>query len=441
MPEPVLSYKQLQAYKYLQDETTNYLLYGGAAGGGKSWLASDWLLRVGHHIPGSRWFVGRNNITDTRQSFLVTFRKCARAYGYTAYKETKDGLTFDNGTEVIMLDLTYYPFKDPEFDRLGSKEYTGGVIEEASEVQMGAFDTLKIRVGRHLNKELGLAPKILITCNPHRGWLKDTFYDPWLEGKLPSNYAFVPALAQDNPELGTDYIDRLQGISDPARKARMLYGDWEYDDNPSGLIGRDAVADAFASDHVPAAGKRAITADIAGYGSDLFVVGAWHGFVLVDVIVMETSGGREVVDAITELRVRHGVPPSRVAYDADGIGNLLGGRGGWLTAAKPFQGGTPARGKGARSRYANLKAQCFYQMAERMEAGGYYLRALAGSRWEARAKDELMQLRRGRPDDDGKLQLERKSETKFRLGGKSYDFADMIAMREMMELVSGAAFV
>jgi hypothetical protein len=80
-------------------------------------------------------------------------------------------------------------------------------------------------------------------------------------------------------------------------------------------------------------------------------------------------------------------------------------------------------------------------MAERMEAGGYYLRALAGSRWEARAKDELMQLRRGRPDDDGKLQLERKSETKFRLGGKSYDFADMIAMREMMELVSGAAFV
>ena len=67
---PQLLKKQLEAYDVLQDNKTKYIVYGGAAGGGKSWLGSEWLLQCAYYIPNSRWFIGRNNIKDTRFNFL-----------------------------------------------------------------------------------------------------------------------------------------------------------------------------------------------------------------------------------------------------------------------------------------------------------------------------------------------------------------------------------
>lgn len=191
---PNLLPKQKEAYKYLKDDKTKYLVYGGAAGGGKSWLGSEWLMMCGYYIPGSRWFIGRNNLKDARESVLVTWSKVAKAHGFTDYKNNDNGIQFKNGSEVLFLDLTFYPKKDPLFERFGSKEFTGGWIEEAGEVNFGAFDTLKSRIGRHLNRELDLKPKILITCNPKKNWLYNEFYKPFKSGKLSEDKAFVAAL-------------------------------------------------------------------------------------------------------------------------------------------------------------------------------------------------------------------------------------------------------
>ena len=40
-----VNYKQLLAYRHLADPRIRYVVYGGAAGGGKSWLGCDWLMR------------------------------------------------------------------------------------------------------------------------------------------------------------------------------------------------------------------------------------------------------------------------------------------------------------------------------------------------------------------------------------------------------------
>ena len=235
MPEPKVNLKQLLAFKYLADPSVRYLCYGGAAGGGKSWLGCDWLLRCGHSFPGTRWFIGRKNIKDSRESVLVTFDKVARFHGYTAYKKNDDGIKFANGSEIILLDLTFYPKIDPLFERLGSKEFTGGWIEEGGEVHHLAFEVLKSRIGRHLNEEYGLEPKMLITCNPKKNWIYKQIYRPWKQGTLRSDTRFVQALVYDNPFISQDYIDTLESIESRTMRWRRLAGDWEYEDNKNAL--------------------------------------------------------------------------------------------------------------------------------------------------------------------------------------------------------------
>jgi hypothetical protein len=54
--------KQEQAWQKLQDLTTRFLLFGGGAGGGKTWLYCEWLLTWAYFYPGSRGFIGRDEL-------------------------------------------------------------------------------------------------------------------------------------------------------------------------------------------------------------------------------------------------------------------------------------------------------------------------------------------------------------------------------------------
>jgi hypothetical protein len=159
-----LTAKQKIAFRYLTDNTTDYVGYGGAAGGGKTVLGCLWLISHGMFYHGSKFFIGRESIKDTRASVIKTWSEVAKNLDFYEYQYSESGIVFKNGSEIELLDLTFYPYKDPLFERLGSKEYTAGWIEEASQVNSLAFEVLKTRVGRWKNDRVKSKTLSTILC-------------------------------------------------------------------------------------------------------------------------------------------------------------------------------------------------------------------------------------------------------------------------------------
>ena len=371
MQKSKVNIKQTLAFHYLlHDKNKKFIVYGGAAGGGKSWLGCEWLMRCGWSFPGTRWFVGRNNIKDSRESVLVTFGKVAKHYGFdNEYSVNDSGIKFKNGSEIILLDLTFYPKKDPLFERLGSKEYTGGWIEEAGEVHYMAFEVLKSRIGRHLNVEYELEPKMLITCNPKKNWLYKQFYKPWKDGLLPKDCAFVQALVYDNPFIADDYIETLKTISSKQTKMRLLMGWWEYEDNKGSLVDYDAIMDAFSNPIQPDMEKRVrrISADMALKGRDRFVSWDWYGIHYARLYKsVPYCDAKQAEEMLREQADHGGVSRSNICADSDGLGQYLSS---YLTGITEFHGGNSAN----NPIYFNLKSECAFKLAELIQARQFHI--------------------------------------------------------------------
>ena len=242
------------------------------------------------------------------------------------------------------------------YERLGSKEFTGGWIEEAGEINGLAFEMLKTRTGRHLNDVYNIPSKILITCNPKKNWLYKRFYQPSKAGKLKVPYAFIPALVQDNPFVTEDYVDTLRQTEDKVTYQRLYLGKWEYDSDPNSLVDYDAVMDCFTNTGALIGGK-AISADLAMKGRDHFVAGYWEGLRVSIEIDKDKSSGREIETDLRKLMVTRGVGRSQTVADSDGLGSYLES---YLNGIKEFKNGASA----FNNKYANLKAECAYKLAE-----------------------------------------------------------------------------
>jgi len=426
-----LSKKQLIALGKLHWQClVKFVFYGGAAGGGKSWLGCFWLMTMCWRFPGTRWFIGRDSLKDTRESVLITWGKVAKEYGYTEWKYVDNEIKFNNGSAVVFLDLSFYPQKDPMFERLGSKEYTGGWIEEAGEVHFAAFDTLKSRVGRHMNTEYGIVPKILITANPKKNWLYTTFWKPFRNKVLDPAYAFIRALYQDNPFLSADYIDNMRQITDKVKRERLLKGNFDYDDNPNALCDYDSIVAIFGGNIVKPTGKYYITADIARLGSDKAVIMVWDGFRVIEKVEFDVSKTTELQHAINTLRYKYNIPNDRCIADEDGVGGGVVDNCAILGFVNNSSA-LPHPTSGIEEPYANLQAQCAYKLAEMIKERLILIDDCV--ELTADEKDtiatELEQIQTWKMDnDEAKIRIKPKSEIKKDIG-RSPDYRDTLLMR------------
>jgi phage terminase large subunit len=429
------TFKQHEAYERLSDETTKFVIFGGSAGGGKSWLLCEWLMIRAIQYPNTRWFIARNELTRLMGSTFVTFTKVAKHHNFSGWKLNGQYhyIEFTNGSRIDLLDVKYQP-SDPLYERFGSTEYTGGALEEAGEIDFGAFDVLKSRVGRHMNKEYDIKPKILITCNPKKNWLYQQVYKPFKEGTLNSDFAFIPALYKDNPHTAESYAEQLSSITNKTMKERLMFGNWEYDNDPRSLMTFDAINDIFTNTVSPTKGEKYLTADIARYGNDKTVIMLWEDFLCYDVKTYTKLGIDESAQTIKMLLAEHHIPFSKCIIDEDGIGggvvDILRGVRGFMANRAPF----PNSYTGKPDNYNNLKSQAYFKLADMVNTHKIAMRVgdeevkqtLVEELEVVRSKDEVI---------EGKLSIESKDVVK-ELIGRSPDLSDALMLRMFFELES-----
>ena len=421
------------------------------AGGGKTWLACEWLLTNCYIYPGTKWFMGRNELKRLMASSYVSFTKVCKYHDIPKEDWKLNGqynyIEFKNGSRIDLLDLAYKP-TDEMYERLGSLEYTGGFIEEVAEVKFKAFDVLKSRIGRHLNKELNITPKMLLTCNPNKNWLYRVFYKPWKKGILEDKYAFIQSLYKDNPFTAKEYEEALSDITDYSTKQRLKHGNWEYDDDDNALLTYDAIQDLFTNT-LEENNTKYLTIDVARFGKDSLIFKFWKGYDCYRIEKRNKQGIDVTTTEVKEWVRQERIPMSHVGIDEVGVGgglldNLHGARG-FIANSSALENPDAKKTKIVRNgtilfatpreNYASLKDQCGYMLASIIEERKMRISAKIDSEMRECIEEELGQLKRKDADKDGKLKLIPKDEIKENIG-RSPDYLDTLMIRMMFDLIA-----
>lgn len=216
------------------------LLYGGAAGGGKSRWARAVLVLFCLTFPGVRAIMFRRTFADLERSVVEPLlNEIPRALG--KYNASKHQWRFINGS---ILELGHLQ-KRTDQEKYQGAEYQMICFEEATHFTEDQYLYMKSRLRaagpiRDLLARAGLRPRFIATANPGgigHHWVKGRFVDPAppmrvfrvrpsVDEPNPGSRLYLPARATDNPSLGREYLDVLDALPEATRKA-LRDGNWD----------------------------------------------------------------------------------------------------------------------------------------------------------------------------------------------------------------------
>ena len=409
------------------------------------WILKSCLLRAD-----TRAFIGRRTRSDLMKSTFVSFKKVCRAEGIiegTHFKhnyQTNETHFPHNGSVILWEPLDERP-SDPEYQRFGSLELTMVFIEEAGEIARRCYQILSSRIRHNLPNG---RQKMLLTCNPSKNFLYREFYKPYKNNELDKDKIFIPALVTDNFAPDDPYVLGLHKL-DSVDKERLLYGNWDYEDNEDCIFEAEDIIDLFTNLCKVEKG-RYISVDVAGAGKDRCVIMFWRGLVVEEIYIAKKSREDDIHYVIKELKKRHSVGNSNIVIDADGMGVFVAekyrGCNNFMNGSAPIIDDKFKNKEDLPQRnFANLKTQCYYKMAEltsekliniktdKIYTFGYKDFSITSGDLEDTIIEELSWVRRKESDSDGKTRLIDKKEIKKSLD-RSPDYADALMMRMVFEL-------
>ena len=238
----MLSSRQKEAIRLLElDPTISDVLYGGAAGGGKSFLGCFWQISRRLFHPETTGLIGRDSLINLKNTTLTTFVRvwgkyfAANPSGITIKPDgQRNVIHFSNGSYIYLKGLAYNS-SDPEFTDLGSLELTDAFIDEVNGCSKKGVDIVSSRIRHRLINDKS---PILMAANPGYDWVRDRFIRErdGSDKMLQPHEAVVTALLSDNPdpEFRRQYKRQLEKLP-PYDRDRLLLGDWdavEQVDNP-----------------------------------------------------------------------------------------------------------------------------------------------------------------------------------------------------------------
>lgn len=412
--------------------------------GGKSFIGAFWLFSNCLNYKGSVFVMGRRSLTNLKKTTFLSFLKVIsnKEWGmglnpddYFKVNWQTNIIEFHNGSKIFLMDMAHQP-SDPEYLRFGGLELDGAFIDESNECDRTALNILSSRIGRGITN---LPPKLLETFNPSKNHVYSRFYQPWKLRNFDKHTVFIPSLPKDNPHLSADYIEQLKTLPE-VQQQRLLYGNFDYDDDDRALCNFDKLQDCFTNTFLLDENKDSksyITADLAMAGRDNFVVTSWKGLVCKFEHIIGKSGGKDIELTLRDTAEKTKTPRSQLLYDYDGMGNYLDS---YLKGAVAFKNGSSALDK---TTYKNLKGECAFKLAELINEGKILLDVPVDMYVRIGGKDillrevlleELGQLKRDNLDkDEQKLKLISKEEMKANIG-RSPDFLDCLIMRMYWEV-------
>lgn len=223
------------------------VLYGGAAGGGKSHLMRVSAISWCYAIPGLQVYLFRRtypelwrNHMEGPSSFPVLLADWVNA-GWVRINQSKNTIEFWNGSKIF---LCHCEHEKHRFAYHGAEIHVL-LMDELTHFTDVIYRFLRSRLrmtGVTVPPEFeGKFPRILCASNPGgtgHHWVKHAFVDPkppmevWRSADAEGGMLrqFIPAKLQDNPSLlGTDplYVQRLYGLGDPVLVEAMLNGSWD----------------------------------------------------------------------------------------------------------------------------------------------------------------------------------------------------------------------
>lgn len=423
--------KQLAAAKYWLDDTTEELTFGGAKGGAKSYLGCALIFSDALVYPNTQYFIARQNLNDLTKYTMSSVSEVLEHMGieqqqYCRFNGQQNNYELYNGSKVFFIDCKYLP-SDPDYHRFGSLQFTRGWFEEVGQINTNAIINLSASVGRWKNSDYNLKRKILLTCNPYKGYAYTTFYLPNKRGDMPSYRKFVQSLPTDNKYLTEDYLRALSRLPENERR-RLMEGDWEYDNDPTSMISGEAIADLFTNIHAPV-GQKYIIGDIARFGSDRAIIAVWDGFKIIEYVALDKSSIADIRNVINALRIKYGIPVSNVLVDEDGVGggvvDVVGCKG-FTNNGRPFN-----------KNYQNIKSECGYKLAEQIDK--IWIECPLPEKEKEMIIQEMAMLKTFDTDKDGKLRILPKEKIK-EIIGRSPDWLDMFIMRMYYEVRPNISF-